>query len=248
MKQLGLIGHPLTHSFSKKYYDKKFEKEGINGYLYKLFDLETIEEFSELLKNKSLIGVNVTIPYKKEVIPFLDKIDEEANSIQAVNCIRIERKAGTPYLTGFNTDIIGFKNSLTPLLKPVHASALILGNGGAAQAVKKALSDLNIHFNIISRNPKSSGQFAYHEIDKKMMQDNLLVINCSPLGTFPEIEKMPYIPYQYITKDHLFYDLIYNPEETKFLEAARKAGALTKNGYEMLVLQAEENWKIWNDK
>src|SRR5699024_10213313 len=239
MKQLGLIGHPLTHSFSKKYYDKKFEKEGINGYLYKLFDLETIEEFSELLKNKSLIGVNVTIPYKK---------DEKTNSKQAVNLIRIERKAGTPYLTGFNTDIIGFKNSLTPLLKPVHASALILGNGGAAQAVKKALSDFNIHFNIISRNPKTSGQFAYHEIDKKMMQDNLLVINCSPLGTFPEIEKMPDIPYQYITKDHLFYDLIYNPEETKFLEAARKAGALTKNGYETLVLQAEENWKIGNDK
>lgn len=247
MKQLGLIGHPLTHSFSKKYYENKFLKEGIVGYVYDLFDLSSIEEFHKVLQKENLIGVNVTIPYKEAVLPFLDEIEPAAKSMQAVNCIRIRKNNNKLFLKGFNTDIIGFKKSLHPLLAPHHKAALILGNGGAAQAVKKALEDLHISYSIISRSPKGENQYSYDQIDEKMMNTHPVVINCSPVGTFPNIDEKPDIPYSFISKNHLFYDLIYNPEETKFLEIARKAGAKTKNGYEMLVLQAEENWKIWNE-
>lgn len=248
MKKLGLIGFPLTHSFSKKYYESKFEKENIKNIYYDLFSIESINRFSDILKTPKLIGVNVTIPYKREVMSYLDEVSEEADSIQAVNCIRITNINGKPYLKGYNTDIIGFKNSLEPLLTAQHRSAMILGNGGAAQAVKQALKELNIDYIVITRNPNSKKEYSYTQINEIMMQEHRIVINCSPLGNFPNIDQKPDIPYQFVSKEHLFYDLIYNPEETLFLKLAKEKGAKIKNGYEMLVLQAEENWKIWMDE
>lgn len=247
MKNFGLIGYPLTHSFSKKYYTEKFEKEGIANCNYDLYSIESIKEFPELIAKRNLDGINVTIPYKKEVIPYLDDISEEAAKINAVNCIRIIKSNGQRRLKGYNTDILGFKNSLSPLLEPHHRSALILGNGGAAQAVKHGLKDLNIEYTIISRTPKSDSEYSYKDLNKEIMQMHSIIINCSPVGTFPNINKRPDIPYEYSTGGHLFYDLIYNPSETLFLKTAKEYGAQIKNGYEMLVLQAEENWKIWNE-
>lgn len=248
MKKLGLIGFPLAHSFSKKYYEDKFEKEKIQDIHYDLFSLESISMFNEVLQIPKLIGVNVTIPYKRDIISFLDEISPQAQIIQAVNCIRITQQNGKPYLKGYNTDVLGFKNSLVPLLTFQHTAAMILGNGGAAQAVKQALKELEINYTVISRSPKTKNEYSYDQITEEMMQQHRIIINCSPLGTFPNINEKPNIPYQFVTKEHLFYDLIYNPKATLFLQLAKERGAKIKNGYEMLVLQAEENWKIWMDE
>jgi len=247
MKKLGLIGYPLGHSFSKKYYLEKFKNENIQGIDYDLYPISTIEEFPELYTaDSAFYGVNVTIPYKQAVIPYLDELSPEAAAIGAVNCIQIIQTPGeAPYLIGSNTDVIGFMNSLAPLLTVDHKLALILGNGGATKAVCYALEKLGITYQIVSRS-KSEKNITYEDLNTDLIQAHKLIINCSPVGTAPNIEHCPDIPYEGIGNTHLLYDLIYNPTETLFLKKGRERGAAIKNGLEMLILQAEENWKIWN--
>ncbi|MCT1523639.1 shikimate dehydrogenase family protein [Sphingobacterium hotanense] len=247
MKKLGLIGYPLGHSFSKKYYLEKFKNENIQGIDYDLYPISTIEEFPELYTTDSAFyGVNVTIPYKQAVIPYLDELSPEAKAIGAVNCIQIIQTPGkAPYLIGYNTDVIGFMNSLAPLLTEDHKHALILGNGGATKAVCYALEKLGVAYQIVSRS-KSEKNITYEDLNTDLIRDHKLIINCSPVGTAPNIEQCPDIPYEGIGNTHLLYDLIYNPTETLFLKKGRERGAAIKNGLEMLILQAEENWKIWN--
>ncbi|WP_313514063.1 shikimate dehydrogenase [Sphingobacterium sp.] len=246
MKQLGLIGYPLGHSFSKKYYLEKFSNEGIKHIDYDLYPLSTIEEFPSLyLNNPEFYGVNVTIPYKQDVMQYLTELSDEAREIAAVNCIQIRHEADGVKLKGFNTDAYGFEKSLEPLLKPNHSKALIFGNGGATKAVAYSLKKLGIDFKIVSRT-KSEDNLSYEDLSEELIQNTPLLINCTPLGTFPKTEECPALPYHAISSEHLLYDLIYNPEETLFLKKGKERGAAIKNGYEMLVLQAEKNWEIWN--
>jgi len=249
LSKFGLIGYPLEHSFSKSYYLEKFEREGIHHVEYDLFPLRQIEEFPDLLDDTPhLLGVNVTIPYKIEVMKYLDELSPEAEAIGAVNCIRIERaENGGIRMKGFNTDVYGFEQSLRPLLSNWHQQALVLGNGGAARAVCFALDKLDIAWNLVSRNPLGDlpNQLGYPDLDQKILDQHLLIINTTPLGTFPQIEQAPAIPYELLGEKHLLYDLIYNPSETTFLRKGKMRGAVVKNGYEMLVLQAEKNWEIW---
>lgn len=247
MKKFGLIGFPLSHSFSKKYYDAKIEREQIPGVGYELYPIPAITEFAGLVENDpQLVGINVTIPYKIAVMDYLDRLSPEAEAIAAVNCIRIERQNGRkPILTGYNTDIYGFSESLRPLLKPHHDAALILGNGGAAKAVSFALSHLGIAHTVVSRVPRN-GQLAYTQLDAAVIAIHPLIINTTPLGTYPKVTECPDIPYELLDDRHLLYDLVYNPPETKFLQRGKAHGAATKNGLEMLEKQAERNWEIWN--
>lgn len=247
MKKLGLIGYPLGHSFSKKYYLEKFRQEQITDVDYDLYPIPQIADFSKIASNKDFYGVNVTIPYKIEVMNYLDELSEEASAIQAVNCIRISHTAdGTTRLKGYNTDAYGFEASIKPLIDPqVDKKALILGNGGAAKAVIYALNRLGIMHSLVSRSKKAD-QLTYDELDTAILADHTVIINCSPVGTFPHTEQSPKIPYEFLNDNHLCYDLIYNPEETTFLRKSKQMGARIKNGYEMLVLQAEKNWEIWN--
>lgn len=246
MKKLGLIGFPLGHSFSKKYYLEKFQQEDINDVDYDLYPIEHISDFVPIYSDKDFYGVNVTIPYKIEVMRYLDELSEEAKSIQAVNCVRIMHSDdGSVYLKGYNTDAYGFETSLKPLLTPKDQKALVLGNGGAAKAVIYALNQLNIAYKLVSRT-KQADHYTYEELDASILSEYTVIINCSPLGTYPNITAYPKLPYEYINENHLCYDLIYNPEETAFLRKGREHGARTKNGYEMLLLQAEKNWEIWN--
>jgi|SRR5690606_2880040 len=246
MKKLGLIGFPLGHSFSKKYYLEKFEKEHIQGIDYDLYPLEDIASFPKLYEEDSCFqGFNVTIPHKQHVMPFLDELSEEAKIIGAVNCIRIQRDDNTTRLKGYNTDAFGFENSLKPLLQQHHKTALVLGNGGAAKAVFYTLDKLGIPYKIVSRTAEN-GDLTYAEVTDSIIKFNTIIINCSPVGTYPNVDEAPAIPYHSIGKQHLLYDLIYNPEETLFLRLGKEQGAVTKNGLEMLVLQAEKNWEIWN--
>ena len=245
MIKLGLIGYPLGHSFSKNFYEAKFEKENIINIDYDLYPIENISEFKKLFtQDESFKGFNVTIPHKQAVIPFLDELSPEAQQMKAVNCITIARENGKTILKGYNTDAYGFQKSLEPLLASHHKKALVLGNGGAAKAVFYSLEKLGIPYKIVSRN-KSTGDFTYDELTPEVIAEHHLIINCSPVGTFPQIDACPNIPYEAITTQHLLYDLIYNPEETLFLQKGKERGASIKNGYEMLLLQAEQNWKIW---
>lgn len=245
MIKLGLIGFPLGHSFSKNYYLSKFEKEDIKGIEYDLYPIEDIAQFQELMQQDSAFkGFNVTTPYKQAVLNYLTDLSEEAKEIGAVNCITIKQKDGLIHLTGYNTDVFGFQHSLSPLLTGKNQRALVLGNGGAAKAVFFALKNLNIPFTIVSRT-ESNGDLTYDELNKEIIENHQLIINCSPIGTYPNTDQCPNIPYEYLTADHLLYDLIYNPDETLFLKKGKEKKARIKNGYEMLVLQAEKNWKIW---
>ncbi|SFC00879.1 shikimate dehydrogenase [Parapedobacter composti] len=247
MKRFGLIGFPLTHSFSKKYYDSKIAEEQIPDVQYELFPIPAIEAFPRLVADDSLLmGVNVTIPYKIAVMDYLDHLSPEARAIDAVNCIRIERPhRGNTVLTGYNTDVFGFMESLKPLLRSSHRKALVLGNGGAAKAVTYALTLLGIPYTTVSRKP-AEGQYSYNQLDSIIMASHTLIINTTPLGTYPAVEGCPDIPYQHIGSEHLLYDLVYNPAETTFLKRGAARGASVKNGLEMLELQAERNWEIWN--
>ncbi|GGE34416.1 shikimate dehydrogenase family protein [Sphingobacterium cellulitidis] len=246
MKKLGLIGYPLGHSFSKKYYLEKFEKEGIKNIDYDLYPLPSIQDFPNLYENHpEFYGVNVTIPYKQDVMQYITELSEEAKEIEAVNCIQIRNVDGTTHLKGFNTDAFGFQKSLEPLLTPQHKKALIFGNGGATKAVAYALKKLGIDYQVVSRT-KSAENITYEDLSPELIQESTLLVNCTPLGTFPKIEECPNLPYEAITEKHLLYDLIYNPEETLFLKKGKEKGAKIKNGYEMLILQAEKNWEIWN--
>lgn len=247
MNKFGLIGFPLTHSFSKKYYDAKIEREQIPEVGYELYPIPDITDFPGLVeKDPQLVGVNVTIPYKIAVMRYLDQLSPEAEAIAAVNCIRIEREnSGRPVLTGYNTDVYGFAESLRPLLKPHHDAALILGNGGAAKAVSFALAQLNIAHTVVSRSA-GNGQLAYEQMDAAVIGIHPLIVNTTPLGTYPDVMGCPDIPYDLLGERHLLYDLVYNPPETEFLKRGQAQGAAIKNGLEMLERQAERNWEIWN--
>lgn len=237
----GLIGYPLSHSFSPGYFKEKFAKAEIDA-VYRLFPLANIKELPKLLaEHSSLSGLNVTIPYKEQVIPFLDDIDNAAKTIAAVNCIKISNGK----IKGYNTDVIGFEQSLAPLLQPQHTKALVLGTGGAAKAVAYVLDKLNIDYKLVSGSGKI-GTVAYEDISAATVDEHTLIINTTPLGMHPNIDACPDIPYSALGETHLLYDLIYNPEETTFLKRGKAQGANTKNGYEMLVLQAEASWDIWN--
>lgn len=248
MKTYGLIGYPLSHSFSQKYFTEKFEKEGIHNCQYKNFELITIENFPLLIRdNPDLKGLNVTIPYKQQVIQYLNERDTGVEKIGAVNTIKITGEGEKRILKGFNTDAYGFKASLKPLLKPHHTKALILGTGGASKAVAFVLSTLGIDYLYVSRTPKAANHIGYDDIDENLITAYTLIINTSPLGTYPDIETCPPIPYHLLTPKHLLYDLVYNPPETTYMKKGAKQGAITKNGYDMLVGQAEKAWEIWND-
>jgi shikimate dehydrogenase len=246
MRKFGLIGYPLSHSFSKKFFIQKFESEGIQDCEYELYPIETIDSLSLLLSdNPDLEGLNVTIPYKLEVLPFLNEIDEAAQAIGAVNCIKIAGKGPNAKLKGYNTDAYGFEESLKPLLEPGHQKALILGDGGAAKAVKYVLNKLGIPFVIVTRSPTDTS-ILYEEVTEEILSTHTIIINTTPLGMSPNVISSPDLPYHYITAQHLVYDLVYNPEETAFLNKAKVQDAKIKNGLEMLYLQAERSWYLWN--
>lgn len=248
MRLFGLIGKPLSHSFSKNYFSKKFIEESIKDANYELFPLESINELSSLLeKQKDLIGFNVTIPYKESVIPFLDELDVSAQEIGAVNTVFIKRENDRAVLKGYNTDAIGFRDSIKPFLASHHDRALIFGSGGSSKAVAHVLQQLQIPFHFVSRNPSLSKEIAYTDIDEQGIHSTPLLINCTPLGMSPNVLEMIPIPITGISSSHLVYDLIYNPEETLLLKEAKERGAIAVNGYSMLKLQAEASWKIWNN-
>lgn len=246
MKTYGLIGYPLSHSFSKKYFTEKFHNEGITDHQYELFPIADIKSLPDLLsENPSLFGLNVTIPHKVNVLCYLNEVDEAAEKIGAVNCISIRSFEGESYLKGYNTDAYGFEESLKPLLGPQHNKALIFGDGGAAKAVKYVLEKLNIEYQAVVRKA-TSGTILYSEITPEILASHKLLINTTPLGMSPNVDTFPDIDYSLIGPGHLAYDLVYNPLETAFLVKAAVGGARTKNGLEMLHQQAEKAWAIWN--
>lgn len=244
-KKFGLLGRNISYSFSVGYFTEKFERENATNCSYQNFDLATLDEFPAVINNTpDLKGLNITIPYKKEILPFLEKINKKALEIGAVNTIKITKNKK---LKGYNTDYYGFKKAIKPLLKPHHTKALILGTGGASNAVAFALKKLGISYQYVSRNPIDN-QLTYADLDRETFNQYTIIINCTPLGTFPNITDCPPLPYSYFNSKHLAFDLIYNPAETTFLKNAQSFGATTTNGYQMLVFQAEKAWKIWNRK
>lgn len=261
MKHYGLIGYPLSHSFSKKYFTEKFEREHIHDAVYHTFPLEHIHDLPALLAaNPDLCGLNVTIPHKLAIIKYLDWIEPDARGAGAVNCVRISAESpvmaafsgevgikGHDFrLEGFNTDIYGFEMSLRPLLTPNHDKALVLGDGGAAKAVKCVLDNLGIAYKCVTRKPYGDN-ILFKDLKPHHITQHLLIINTTPLGTSPNVDECPDIPYDAITDDHVLYDLVYNPEKTLFLKKGEEQGATIKNGYEMLILQAEKSWEIWTE-
>ena len=241
-KKFGLIGKNIDYSFSKKYFSEKFKKENLD-HTYSNFDIVNISEIESILQNNSISGYNVTIPYKEEIIKFLDEIDEVAKDIGAVNTIKkIDNKN-----IGFNTDCIGFEKSLIPLIEnKIPKNALILGSGGASKAVKYVLKKLKINYSTVSRKEGKS-EFVYENLNEVILNKFKMIINCSPVGTFPNINNCPNIPNEFLTKDHILYDLVYNPIESLFLKKGKELGCKTKNGLEMLEIQANESWSVWNN-
>ena len=236
-----LVGKNIDYSFSRNYFTKKFEREDVKNSQYVNFDIQNIDELTDLLRaTPNLRGMNVTIPYKRDIMKFLIAVDPTAYDIGAVNTIQVTPKG----LIGYNTDCYGFRESLRPLLQPHHTFALIFGTGGASSAVAYALKQLGISTQFVSRTPKE-GQLAYDELTPELFQKYTLIVNCTPLGTFPNITDCPPIPYEYITPQHLLYDLIYNPSPTTFLRRALQSGARAKDGLEMLHLQADKAWQLW---
>ncbi|NCI47925.1 shikimate dehydrogenase family protein [Sediminibacterium soli] len=243
MRRYGLIGYPLSHSFSKTYFAEKFAKQGIADCVYENYALAGIDELGTLLQQEGLRGLNVTIPYKKQVMPFLQAMTPAVSQMGACNCIDIRNGV----LTGHNTDVVGFRQSLLPFLKPQHTHALILGTGGASAAVEYVLNELQIACRYVSRS-EGEEAIAYTSLTPDMMRTHLLVINTTPLGMYPNTTECPDIPYELISPEHHLFDLIYNPAETLFLAKGRAKGATVQNGLEMLELQAEESWHIWNSQ
>ncbi len=245
MKLFGLLGKSLAHSFSKSYFEEKFRSNGLNECRYENFDLDTIEKVPQIIKdNSDLVGFNVTIPYKESIMPYLSSLDEHAASIGSVNTVLINRKELT--LQGFNTDYLGFKQSIKPFLELQHTHALVFGNGGSSKAIAYALNQLGIKYFIVSRTPKEANEIAYSDLDEHSISRYKLLINTTPLGMFPNEDASVNIPYKGIGEQHLVYDLIYNPSETQFLKRAKQEGATCMNGIDMLQLQAEASWEIWN--
>lgn len=245
-KLFGLLGKNISYSFSRGYFTEKFQKLGLTQHKYVNFDLQSIDDFPKVIeKNEDYLkGINVTIPYKEEVMQHLNKLDKTAEEIGAVNTIKFTKRGD---LKGYNTDVVGFENSISPLLKKHHKRALILGTGGASKAVAYALKKNDIKVKFVSRNPATKEMISYNDITEEVMDKYKVIVNCTPLGTSPDVDKCPDIPYQFLTDKHLLFDLIYNPEVTTFLKKGIEKGAIIKNGYEMLQLQAEESWRIWND-
>lgn len=243
MKRFGLIGKTLKHSFSKIFFERKFREQGISDCSYENFELQSIQDFPKLLNNPDLKGLNVTIPYKEEVLQFLNSKNEIVEEVGACNCIKLNNGE----LHGFNTDAVAFKNSLQKYLKPHHKCALVLGTGGASKAVRYALKQLNIDYLLVSRH-KQQNQLGYEDVGENTIRQHQIIINTTPLGMYPNVDEDPPIPYNAITSQHLLYDLTYNPPKTKFLQQGEGRGAQINNGYEMLVAQAEESWRIWNSE
>ena len=239
-RKFGLIGKDISYSFSRQYFTKKFQELKLENYQYVNFDLPAIDDFSRI-NLEEVNGFNVTIPYKEDIIPYLDKVNSKAIRIGAINTIRITKKGK---LKGYNTDEYGFRKSILPLLEKHHKKALILGTGGASKAIAFALKKLHLPYQFVSR--KTDDNFNYNSLTETIIKEHQIIINCTPLGTFPNIDECPNIPYQAISNTHLLYDLIYNPEETTFLRKGRENGATTCNGLKMLQLQAEKAWQIWN--
>ncbi len=243
MRLFGLIGYPLSHSFSKKYFDEKFEKEGLTGCRFENFPIPSVDDFPGLVKsNPGLEGLAVTIPYKQEILRYVNDRTGIPVGLPACNCLKIRDKK----VLGFNTDHSGFRDSLKPLLKEQDRQALVLGNGGATAAVVFVLKDWGIDFKIVSRRTHHGSSLTYKDLGEKIIKECTLIINTTPVGMYPGIDACPEIPYEFISGQHLLYDLIYNPAKTLFLKKGEERGARTKNGEEMLSLQAEENWRIWN--
>ena len=245
MKQeYGLLGHPLGHSFSRAFFNDKFAREGIDAE-YLNFDLSDISELPQLLaEHPNLCGLNVTIPYKQAVIPYLDELSEEARAIGAVNVIKIEG----PYLKGFNSDVIGFTESIRPLLEPHHKKALVLGTGGASKAVCAGLDKLGIEWRYVSRSGAGERLFTYSDLTPEIIAEYTVIVNCTPLGMYPKTEVCPDLPYEAMDSHTILYDLIYNPDETLFMKRGAEYGANVKNGLEMLLLQAFASWEFWHEK
>jgi shikimate dehydrogenase len=240
MRLFGLIGKTLKHSFSKSYFTKKFADEGLTDCRYETFELENIQQLPTLLQQQPQ-GFNITIPYKKEVLPYLHEANEIVREIGACNCVKVVDGK----LYGFNTDVLGFQQSLQKRLQPYHQKALVLGTGGSSNAVQYALKQLGISYQLVSRQ-RGAGLITYEDLNEAILHDHHLIINTTPVGMFPNTDQAPPIPYQYLTDKHLLFDLIYNPEKTLFLQKGEAQGAAICNGYEMLILQAEASWDIWN--
>ncbi|MFM7710601.1 MAG: shikimate dehydrogenase family protein [Ferruginibacter sp.] len=241
----GLIGFPLEHSFSKHYFDLLFQQENLTDHAFELFALQTIDSVRALSRqHPALKGLAVTIPYKEAIIPFLDEITEPARTIGAVNCIRID---SSDRWVGYNTDQVGFLTSIQPLLKPHHRSALILGTGGVSKTIQWVFRQLGIAFETVSRDQdRSSTGLTYASLDVTQIKNNQVIVNATPLGTVPNVDEYPPIPYEALGPQHLLVDVVYNPERTVFLQKGVAAGAMVKNGYDMLLHQAAENWNIWH--
>jgi shikimate dehydrogenase len=243
MKRYGLIGRTLKHSFSKTYFTAKFEKAGITDAVYESFELKSMEEFPGLFTAyPDLKGLNVTIPYKEEVLTYLTDCNAVVKAIGACNCIKVDGENRV----GYNTDVVGFRQSLEPKLKSHHQKALVLGTGGAAKAIWYVMEELGIAYKKVSRN-RGEATISYEDITADIFEEYLLVINTTPLGMYPDLNAAPVLPYEAIGAKHFLFDLIYNPEKTVFLQEGEKRGAQISNGYEMLIGQAEESWRIWNE-
>jgi shikimate dehydrogenase len=246
MRKFGLIGYPLTHSFSERYFTEKFVREGVRDCSYTAWSLSAIADLPSLLTDPELCGLNVTIPYKQQVLPYLTIQNEVVRAIGACNCIKI--LGGK--LEGHNTDVIGFEQSLIKKLQPHHTQALVLGTGGAAKAVGYVLEKLGIGYRFVSRKVGRAGadeNLSYEEVDGPLLLSHTLLINTTPMGMYPKVEEAPPLPYEALSPRHYLFDLVYNPERTLFLQKGEQRGATVENGYEMLILQAEESWRIWNE-
>jgi shikimate dehydrogenase len=247
MQTYGLIGYPLSHSFSKRFFTEYFEKKSIKAE-YLNFEIRDISLLPAVIKeHPGLIGFNVTIPYKQSIIPYLDSCDPDVAAIKAVNTVKIDRSSGNIQLKGYNTDLIGFRDSIVPLLKSHHRKALVLGTGGASKAIVAVLTDLSIATQLVSREARAGISISYAQLTKEIMEEYRVVVNATPLGTYPKSEGFPAIPYEFLGKNHLLFDLVYNPPVTQFLQKGAGKGATIKNGEEMLKLQALAAWEIWNE-
>lgn len=248
-KQYGLIGFPLSHSFSKKYFTEKFLNENISHSEYLNFEIENIQDLKVIIENHpDLTGLNITIPHKENVIPFLHEMDEISKKIGAVNTIKIERQNQNIVLKGFNTDVIGFEMALKPMLRSHHTRALVLGNGGASKAVQYVLKKLGIDFLLVVRQPQQINEMSYSALNENYLKFHPLIIHTTPVGMLKDEVNYPNIPYEFITSEHFLFDLIYNPEKTVFLQKGEEKGAMVSNGLTMLIQQAEAAWQIWNKK
>lgn len=244
MNKYGLVGKSIQYSFSPKYFASKFEKENLNNFSYELFDLENLTNIKSLMIEKDIKGFNVTTPYKTDIIPFLDELDETAKAIEAVNCVKIENEK----FIGYNTDAFGFGQMIKPFLEQKHERAFILGKGGASQAIAYVLENLGIQCFFVRREAELPNELEYNQLNDFMLNQIQVIVNCTPIGTFPNVNERPDLPYKGINENHFLIDLVYNPKESAFLKAGKENGAMILNGYDMLVWQAEKSWDIWLDK